>query len=54
MKKIGNAKHISDCLIVFDHLHRDAYKIIPTRKITGKMLQILFLIYFEIHENTVC
>jgi hypothetical protein len=54
MKDIGNTKHIAGCLVAVNPFHQDQYKNSFTTKITGKMLQILFLTYFVIDENTVC
>ena len=54
MKDIGNTKHIAGCLMTCKSFHQEQYKNSFDTKIIGKMLQISFLIYFEIHENTVC
>lgn len=54
MKDIGNTKHIAGCPIAVNPFHQEHYKNSFDKGITGKTLQISFLIYFEIHENTVC
>lgn len=54
MKDIGNTKHIAGCLMACNPFRQEQYKNSFNTKITGKMLQISFLIYFEIHENSVC
>lgn len=54
MNKIGNTKYTTDFLITVKYFHPEPDKdSINTKKCWQNALNLV-LIYFEIHENTVC